>query len=513
HNTAGCSVLMMIAEALSHYRLPVDIYYCFLAGNMLIEDEFIPIPLLLGAKQVSEILVDQGVEVVGYLNFDQLTFYDDEQPEEDRIHIEHKMRTSPSYQFSEYLADVFLSFMQRSGQNIATTVVNHHRMEDHKPFWDLGLPAINIFGGQEVDWGNATIDDQTSEYYNEEQALLVGRAAAATVVYLGMKGNGHNTTHRLETVVASDTSVHLKTALSLTQTVTISGRVNGSKPLELRVYNETHLLYWTLIAHNFSETCEINDLGQIAIELNNPENETISVVVNLIYASDSDGNHIIDAEDYAWPEPVPALDWDSDYLTDEEETIYGTDIFVRDTDRDKILDGIETMYGLDPLRDDAYEDPDEDDLSSLRETRIGTHPLLNDSDADKVSDGWEVRFRTDPLTNDSYLDLDGDNLTNLEEYLFKSNPKHIDGDHDGLLDPEEAIYGTDALDFDTDDDGISDRLEIMEGLDPLKYDSDLDFASDGSDSNPRVNMVIVFALLGLGPVLLGTFIFKRRLQL
>ena len=512
-NGAGCAVVVAIASILSQFRLPIDVYYCFFQGNMEFLDAERTMRAMWGSKEVAEILDDEQVEVIAFYNFDEILFYNPLQPEGERIAIEHDL--ADNYFETKYLAELLDVFMKRSGLDITTIEQEWQTQTDHWAFWDHGFPAVNVKSGHRQDPDFPPPDRTNSPAYNLTQARYLAQAAASVVVYLGSKGNSKQTTQKLQPILGALDSATLRAVMTVPQTLTVHGTTPDYGNITVRVrQGATDLLSTTaILEENFTIECdEPATFGPLEVIVSNLKNATADVTLYIDYSSDSDGNGVIDSEQYSWPEPVPQLDWDGDGLSDEDEVEAGTDIFVPDTDNDGMRDGLEVQFGLDPLRDDREEDADLDGLSNLEEIGLGTHPLNNDTDSDEIPDGWEVEFKTDPLTNDSSSDPDNDTLTNLEEYQNNSDPLSEDGDSDGVLDVEEIALGMDPLNEDSDGDGLRDQLELFEGLDPLTPDYDVDLSPDGSDHNPRINSIIILVLIVAIPFLLGSFYFRRKIR-
>ncbi len=512
-NGAGCAVVVAIASILSQFRLPIDVYYCFFQGNMEFMDSERTIRAMWGSKEVAEILDSEQVEVIAFYNFDEVLFCDSLQPEGERIAIEHDVANN--YFKTKYLAELLDVFMKRSGLDIVTIKQEWLTQTDHWAFWYHGFPAVNVKSGHQQDPDFPPPDRTSSSAYNLTQARYLAQAAASVAVYLGSKGNGQQTTQKLQPKLGAFDSATLRAVMTIPQTLTVYGTTPDHGNITVRVrHGATDLLPTTVITEeNFTIECnEPAPIGPLEVIVANLENTTADVELYVDYSSDSDGNGVIDFEQYSWPEPVPPLDWDRDGLSDEDEVEAGTDIFVPDTDNDGMRDGLEVQFGLDPLRDDREDDADLDGLSNFEEIGLGTHPLNNDTDSDGIPDGWEVEFKTDPRTNDSSSDPDNDTLTNLEEYQNNSDPLSRDGDSDGVLDVEEIALGMDPLNEDSDGDGLRDQLELFEGLDPLTPDYDLDLNPDGPDHNPRINAIIIMVLIVAIPFLLGSFYFRRRIR-
>ncbi len=516
-NAIGCSVVTAIASSISQFRLPVDVYYCFYQGSWVIEgaDFNNIIRGLWGAEEITTYFQEEQIDVIASFNFAEMLFRDPLQNEEDRIHVDYRNLATHGYYETKYIADIFVSFMKKSGLNIATAVQNEFSQSDHWKFWDSGYPALYIHEGQIRDEDFTVVDSFGTPNYNYTQAIIAAKAAAATAVYLGMKGNGEISRQKMYyDMDAGDVEI-LRMVTSIPQRLRLEGIVSDNQSVYVQISQSgTMILNSTLITDiNFTLGSSINvTLGPLLIKVINQGNDAVQLRLNVFYESDLDGNGISDSEQYHWPDPDPPLDWDHDGLSDMDELAYDTDMFHPDTDRDGMSDNNEVLYGLEPLRRDAREDKDADGLLNQREIRIGTHPGLNDTDMDSMLDEWEVVFQTNPLLNDSALDLDGDNLTNIQEYLYGSDPRSVDGDYDGVPDFMEYQLGMNALNDDTDQDGLRDLIELQEGLDPLVADSDIDFEIDGFDHNPRVNTLLVLVLVSLVPVSIGTFIFWRRVR-
>ncbi len=513
-NAGGVAVVAMIAQTLSQFRLPIDVYYCFLSGNCDWVDMAHMARQLFGAREVSTQLYDDGVDVIAYYNFDEIMFRDPAQSEANRIIIEHRAPATAGYQHSLYLADLLETFMKKSGTDIANPLMWQSTDADHRPFWARGFPAVNVRSGHTQDPENPPEDSLTNSLFDHEQGELLGRAASAIAVYLALQGNGTVSSYKLEGDLEPFESRSTELVMTLPQNPTVRGYASEAN-LSISVRNSAHTLLSQTVesGNNFSFVCDAQaELGPLTLTIRSTSNITAHVEAYLDYASDSDGNGVVDADQYSWPAPDPPLDWDHDGLSDIIEHRIGTDIFVRDTDMDTISDFVEWGYGMDPLRNDFDEDLDQDGLKNGREIALGTSPANADTDMDSMPDYWEVTFGTNPLVNDTASDIDGDTLTNLEEYLNGADPQSADGDFDELPDVEEISIGTNPLSADTDGDGLNDNMEVIEHLNPLFPDYDVDLEPDGHDNNPRINALLVIGLIAAVPVVGGSIIFWRRLK-
>ncbi|MFW9848552.1 MAG: M28 family peptidase [Candidatus Thorarchaeota archaeon] len=516
-NAGGVAVVTMIAELLQHYRLPIDVYFAYYSYNTVFLDDQNEVRAMWGSKEISQFFLDEGFDVIANFNFDQLLFYDRLQPLEESLIGEHNLGSGGlGYQRTLYPIEVVQSFLSQAGYDILTLREDTTTQTDHWSYWQRGLPAINIRSGHTPDPEMPPTDAVYSQNYNRTHAVELAKACAATVVYLGLQGNGNDASFKIDTELLAGESVTIKPTMSISQLLQIEGNTNSTNGLSLWIRNSEndYILPVTDISDtNFSITSNVNSgLGRVTLTVQNSGNTTSDIEIYLLYECDTDGNGVPDSEQYTWNDPVPFLDWDGDGLSDSEEVTVGTDIFITDTDMDTMNDGYEVAFGLNPLIQDDNDDLDQDELSNAREMSLGTFPNSTDTDQDGMDDFWEVLYLTNPLVNDSQDDFDNDSLTNIEEYLYGADPRSSDGDFDGVPDAEEVSRGMNALSDDSDNDGLRDQLELIEGLNPLVPDYDIDLSPDGPDHNPRINSILIIVAIALVPVIIGTIYFGRKLK-
>ncbi|MCF2136318.1 MAG: M28 family peptidase [Candidatus Thorarchaeota archaeon] len=512
-NAGGVAVVMAIGTILSHYRLPIDVYYCFFAGNMVFLDEQKVVRAMWGSKEISAQLAADDVDVIAFYNFDELLLRDPLQPESSRLLAEHNIESTYGYHKTTYLGDLLNSFMKQAGLNIMSVVESSTTQTDHTSFWAKGFPAINVKSGHQPNPDFPVPDTPHSNGYNMTQALYLAKAAASVAVFLGMQGNGQPTQELIKTTLQPGNSTVHYAVMTSVQKPVIHGTVSNTTVLKMATVSGSSLLKTNLNPGNVSITSDTDaPLGIIRVTLTNPGSTNVTLSLYLEYVQDTDGDSTPDSEQYSWPPPDPPLDWDGDGLSDVDELSNHTDRFSKDTDRDSISDYIEIINGMDPLRDDTAEDLDGDGLNNLQEINIGTSPISNDTDSDSLPDGWEVKFKTNPLVNDALDDPDNDTLTNLAEYQHGSDPLSIDGDHDGLTDVEEVTRGMNPLNPDTDGDQLNDFLEVRNHIDPLNPDFDHDFIPDGVDPNPKVNQILIILLLSIVPIFVGSVVMWRKIR-
>lgn len=195
---------------------------------------------------------------------------------------------------------------------------------------------------------------------------------------------------------------------------------------------------------------------------------------------DSDGDTLLNREEFTRKTLPDNSDSDSDGLTDDAEiATYQTDPLVADSDNDSLSDGEEVLdHGTNPLASDS----DGDTLNDASELNTyKTDPLSADTDGDSMNDPIELSNLLDPLVDDSGADADADGLVNIDEFAAGTDPQVSDTDSDGLLDGDEIhAHLTDALLADTDGDRMLDGWEVTNSFNPLNAaDGILDADGDG----------------------------------
>ncbi len=206
-----------------------------------------------------------------------------------------------------------------------------------------------------------------------------------------------------------------------------------------------------------------NDLDQLPRPLDG-NNDTLSkydigayeYVLNLA-SVDTDGDGMPDVWEDLYNPPLDptngldgALDSDGDGLLNSNEFTWGCNPTNSDTDADGMPDGWEVDNGLDPTIDDSGDDEEPDGLTNLQEYSLVSNSL------------WLAVWTNVPGSVSSY---------SFPGMPGSTDPKNTDSDDDGLSDFFEIttnaaitnLYFTNPNDADTDDDGLPDGWEVQQG--------------------------------------------------
>jgi len=212
-------------------------------------------------------------------------------------------------------------------------------------------------------------------------------------------------------------------------TINVSSRwYGGNASFSILAPDESEIAYREFNASSPWGTVDVfsqpvTETGLYKLYLENIGFSEIGFELTYSYDTDSNGNDVMDSQEYWIDTVLFELDDDGDTLSNADEIILGTNPESSDSDADSLPDPWEIEYGLNPTyAQDAMEDEDGDGLSNLQEFVLGLNPLRSDSDHDSLPDGWEVEFGLDPLVNDALEDPDEDDKSNLEEFLDGTDP-------------------------------------------------------------------------------------------
>lgn len=508
-NSGGVAAVTLIAQILSQFRLPINVYYCFFSYSK--SGDYAPngalIPFQYGAKEVSQYFLDANVDIIAFYNLESVMYCA-------ALGLFADYASSAGYYSGAFLGQLVQAALRQGGNDILKVQIRDNAITDAQIFVNKGFPTID-FHGTRIDSSHIPTDSIYSPDYSVRYVTALAQACASVAIFISTSGNGQQVHYKYITTLKAGTSSSAWAVISKSQLIGVHVTTNSSQNIALSLQNVNNTLIDSISILSTNVTTSFSKysgIGPMRFRLTNNGNASVHVKVILDFQSDTDGNGISDSQQYSWPPPVPALDWDKDNLSDQDEVKYGTDIFNPDTDGDTMPDGYEVQHGLNPLKNDAQGDLDGDGLTNIREYHLGTNPNSTDTDNDTMPDGWEVTFGTNPLVNDSQADPDNDTLTNAMEYKYGSDPLSPDGDHDGLTDVQEIALGTNPLNPDSDGDGMNDRLEVLNHLNPLNPDCDYDLIPDGVDPNPKINEILVILGLAFIPVAVGTIFFYRRLK-
>ncbi|MBI4127082.1 hypothetical protein HY463_00060 [Candidatus Peregrinibacteria bacterium] len=132
-----------------------------------------------------------------------------------------------------------------------------------------------------------------------------------------------------------------------------------------------------------------------------------------------------------------------------------------DSDGDGIMDSQEFLYGTNPKSDDS----DYDGVSDSAEINLGGNPASYDTDGDGIPDDMEQAGQV-AVYNPQALSVQV-----IEKYIEENDIQldaasnqtlgEIDSDGDGISDEQELSLGSDPTSGDTDSDGLSDGQEVI----------------------------------------------------
>ncbi len=218
---------------------------------------------------------------------------------------------------------------------------------------------------------------------------------------------------------------------------------------------------------------------------------------------DTDGDGMPDMWETLYSPPLNptngldgALDSDGDGLLNSNEFTWGCNPTHSDTDADGMPDGWEVDNGLDPTIDDSGDDEEPDGLTNLQEYSLLTNSLWSAVWTNVSGSASNFSFGMPGSTDPQNTDSDSDGLSDFYEIttnaaitnLFITNPNNADTDGDGLPDGWEVGNGSNPTNAsaggdDDDDDGLTNEDEEDLGTDPMNAFDPI-FVDDDGPNDP-----------------------------
>lgn len=428
---AGLAVLLELAETLSDYEWPLDIY--FIAENARY-CQWGP----FGSDEVANWMLAEGIDPVIVYTLEALLVQDDYALQDERLEMVYLNVGPSNFHVGQYWAELSEAMSKNYGINRINAIPNSEFGYwsswplSHTYYVERGYQntMIGIESGFADDDAIRTIYDIWTHpdyryYLGAEMTAAIGASIAFTMSR--EYGKPVEREVNLELGIGRTESYYIP--INTPTTISVSARwFGGNTSFSIRDPNDS-----TIASQEYNHTSPWTTLDVLSVPITQPglyrlylENtgmSNVGIELKYSYDSDIDGNGILDSQEYWLDTTLFEQDGDGDSLSDAHEIIIGTDPESSDTDSDNMPDPWEVQYGFNPLdASDAIADADNDALSNMQEFILGLNPLLSDSDSDLLPDGWEVQYGLDPLMDDSLEDPDEDEKSNLQEYLDGSDP-------------------------------------------------------------------------------------------
>jgi hypothetical protein len=428
---AGIAVILELIEKLSRYEWPLDIY--FLAANSRYV-QWGP----YGSGEVANWLYNEGIEPLVIYTTEALLVQDPYAPQDERLQMVYLDGGPSNYHKGPYLAELAETMSKNYGGNRIVTVPHYdfdwweYRYMSHTYYVQRGYQntLIGIESGFADDDAIRTISDEwNNPNYRYSLGAEMTAAIGGSIAFTMAREYGRPVEHRvnLELSIARSESYYM--AINAPTTINVSSRwYGGNASFTLLDSNNVIVTYEERTYASPWETVEVFSQPVIEPGIYRLFIENIGaspVGFDLIYSydTDSNGNGIMDSQEYWLDTSLFDVDDDGDTLSNAYEIILGTDPESLDSDSDQLPDQWEVENGLNPAyAPDAMDDADGDSLSNLQEYILGLNPFSADSDQDHLPDNWEIQYGLNPFVDDSQEDPDEDEKSNLDEYLDGTNP-------------------------------------------------------------------------------------------
>ena len=427
---AGIAVLLELVEKLSKYEWPLDIYFVAANSRYVQWGPF-------GSGEVANWMFTQGIEPMMIYTIEALLVQDPNVPQNERLEMVYTNTGMSQYYRNHYWADLSVAMSKNYGDDLITAVSSSdfpywgYRYLSHTYYVERGYmnTLIGIESGF-IDPAIRTVEDVwTNPAYRYNLGAEMTAAIGGSIAFTMSREYGKPVTQNFNFELPIGESQSYYLVISAPTTINLTARWfggNASFSLQDPLDNELafaaypHTSAWNS-TDIFSQP--VVDPGLYRLNIENIGMSQVGFELHYSYDTDTNGNGVMDSEEYWIDSALFALDDDGDTLSNAYEIILGTDPQSNDSDHDSMPDLYEIEYGFDPTDPaDAMEDADSDSLSNLQEYLLGLDPLSPDSDNDALPDAWEVEYGLNPLFDDSNEDPDHDEKTNLDEYLDGTDP-------------------------------------------------------------------------------------------
>jgi hypothetical protein len=437
----GIAVMLELAQVLSYYEWPLDIY--FIAFNAvylfdLLSESYISV--MRGSQEVAQEFANRGIDILTLYNIDSILVPDLALPQDEQIQIGYLEGSAADYHKGQYWADLTRAISRDYGMDafipVPSSAFYLWQSSDQYPFITRGYTNMlcAFESGHAVDGNYLKPTDRWNNVeYSYSLAMETGATIGASLAYTMSRRYGEPMTLEFDDTLSSRRSSYYYIPITTATIVNISARWFGGPASFYLIdpnqnviasieYNHTSAWFLTDI---FSIPVTSKGLYKLVVENNN--DNPIGYQISMTYESDIDGNHVADSQEYWLAQSYFTSDQDNDGLSDAEEIFLSTNMTLADTDGDIMDDKYEVDWGFDPTNPaDGNLDADSDGLTNAQEYTAGLNPRSEDTDNDSMPDLWELQNGLNPLVNDAGLDLDGDGKSNLQEYLDGTNPQAFD---------------------------------------------------------------------------------------
>jgi len=440
---AGIASVLELLGVMSQYEWPLDIYFIAHNGAEALYEMITHSPpgRLQGSKEVAEIFVDRGIEILTHFDVGAILRQATRGPDDERVFLSYNDEGGliPFTQ-SQYWAELGKSVSNWYGTDCVGTIpsssFDEYYLADIESFILRGYHnAVLAFETGKDD--DSVYQTQEDFWYQSNYAYSIGHEVTAVIgasmANAMSKSYGEATRLIFRGVTYSGFSLRYCVPVTLATRLNITARWFGSSATFL-LYNPSGTVIASSIqssTHPWNYTqlfsVPVTQKGLYRIEVWDTGTGSLGLDSYIDYEVDTNLNDISDQYEYWLDTNLFHMDSDSDSISDAMEIIYGTDGTKLDSDDDQLPDNWELDNGMDPTNPiDAQLDFDNDTLTNLQEYSYGLNPNSADSDMDLLPDAWEIDNGLDPLVNDAAEDPDGDNLTNLEEFHLGSDPLAVE---------------------------------------------------------------------------------------
>lgn len=429
----GIAALLVLAEVMSKYQWPLDIY--FIAFNGHHRHGMMKMQFLEGSDEVSREFLRRGIETLALFNIDTILYPDPEAASDERVLMGYD--DFGDYSRGRYWAELTRTISNNYGSNyilpVPSSIFPLWSQSDHYQFYEKMFPGtICAFeSGSEVDpTYHLGLDYYANPIFRYDICREVASAVGGSIAYIMGRTFGERREFNFSFIIQSERIEKLYIPVTTSTNIEVSCRWFGG-PASFHILNPNEVQIGVAEFDHASAwepttlfNISVAERGLYSLILHNPGSRSVGFEIEYSYDSDIENNGILDSQEF-WINPgLFSIDEDADGISAAEELFLGTDDNNIDSDFDTMDDKYEIDNGFNPADpSDGIADSDGDSLSNAEEYSLGLNPWSPDSDFDLMPDNWELEHGLNPLVDDASQDLDNDGKSNLDEFFAGSDPR------------------------------------------------------------------------------------------
>jgi hypothetical protein len=313
---SGIAVLLELADLMSQYVWPLDIYFVAFNGLFGLYPRG-------GSPEVANWFMTNEIDILMLYNVDTILVPDTSLPSDQRIQMGYD--AGAIYHESQYWADLAKTISNNIGANLIGPVPSNTfflwSRSDHYSFYERGITSVSCFfeSGLALDGAYQNRADRYNNYrYQYSMAREVAGVVGASMAFTMGREYGKRTTLTREFELGGVGSEVTYIPITAPTNVNVSCRWFGGISSfylldpESNIVAEAEFNRTSAWEESHVFTASVTEPGLYRLVAVNPEYPPVGYVMEYSYDSDIDGNGVMDSQEYWLDESLWSSDQDGD---------------------------------------------------------------------------------------------------------------------------------------------------------------------------------------------------------